>query len=604
MKLNYLTVKKYKWTKIIIAFVLLFLLESCATHQMQLNKSNNNSITAVNSDTLNATHTFFLIGDAGNADDTITAHTLKHLEKRIQKADKNSTLIFLGDNIYPVGMPTDKKHPEYKLAELKLNNQLDITQNFKGKTHFISGNHDWYSGWEGLEKEAKMVNDYLKDKNAFQPKNLCAINDLKINSNTVLITIDSQWFLEDWENHPKINDNCEIKTREAFFEEFESLLNKNQDKIKIIAIHHPLVSNGTHGGQFSMEKQLFPFESKFPLPVIGSFINLLRKTSGASPQDLQNKVYQSYIKRMTTLLQGHDNTVLVSGHDHNLQYIEKNNLVQIISGSGSKTEAARAVGKNDFSFGGNGYAVVKTDAKNQVHVTFYGIENDIEKVLWQKTIHQNLKSELTNYPESFPKTIEASVYTKEMTQKSWMHNFFFGKHYRSYFSQPIVANTVNLDTLFGGLKPTRAGGGHQSKSLRLVDNNGKEYVMRALKKSASRFLQSVAFKDQYVEKEFEKTYAESFLLDFYTTSHPYTPFVVGDLAEKVGVFHSNPILYYIPKQNALGKFNENFGDELYMVEERPDDSQKELESFGKPNAIISTDDLLKKLQKILKKLTN
>lgn len=597
MKLNYLTVKKYKWTKIIIAFVLLFLLESCATHQMQLNKSNNNSITAVNSDTLNATHTFFLIGDAGNADDTITAHTLKHLEKRIQKADKNSTLIFLGDNIYPVGMPTDKKHPEYKLAELKLKNQLTITQNFKGKTHFISGNHDWYSGWEGLEKEAKMVNDYLKDKNAFQPNNLCAINDLKINSNTVLITIDSQWFLEDWGNHPKINDNCEIKTREAFFEEFESLLNKNQDKIKIIAIHHPLVSNGTHGGQFSMEKQLFPLESKFPLPVIGSFINLLRKTSGASPQDLQNKVYQSYIKRMTTLLQGHDNTVLVSGHDHNLQYIEKNNLVQIISGSGSKTEAARAVGKNDFSFGGNGYAVVKTDAKNQVHVTFYGIENDIEKVLWQKTIHQNLKPELTNYPESFPKTIEASVYTKEMTQKSLMHNFFFGKHYRSYFSQPIVVNTVNLDTLFGGLKPTRAGGGHQSKSLRLVDNNGKEYVMRALKKSASRFLQSVAFKDQYVEKEFEKTYAESFLLDFYTTSHPYTPFVVGNLAEKVGVFHSNPILYYIPKQNALGKFNENFGDELYMVEERPDDSQKELESFGKPNAIISTDDLLKKLQK-------
>ena len=169
-------------------------------------------------------------------------------------------------------------------------------------------------------------------------------------------------------------------------EELENVLNKNQDKTILVALHHPLMSNGTHGGQFSMEKQVFPFESKFPLPVLGSFINLLRKTSGASPQDLQNKVYQSYIKRMTTLLQGHDNTVLVSGHDHNLQYIEKNNLVQIISGSGSKTEAARAVGKNDFSFGGNGYAVVKTDAKNQVHVTFYAIENDTEKVLWQKTI--------------------------------------------------------------------------------------------------------------------------------------------------------------------------------------------------------------------------
>jgi hypothetical protein len=37
------------------------------------------------------------------------------------------------------------------------------------------------------------------------------------------------------------------------------------------------------------------------------------------------------------------------------------------------------------------------------------------------------------------------------------------------------------------------GGGHQSKSLRLVDNNEKEYVMRAVKKSGP-FCKSVALK--------------------------------------------------------------------------------------------------------------
>jgi hypothetical protein len=45
-------------------------------------------------------------------------------------------------------------------------------------------------------------------------------------------------------------------------------------------MHHPLMSNGSHGGQ-SIEKQIFPLEQKIPLPVIGSFINLLRKTTGA-----------------------------------------------------------------------------------------------------------------------------------------------------------------------------------------------------------------------------------------------------------------------------------------------------------------------------------
>jgi len=597
MKLFCINTVTGKYCKLIFAVSFIALLQSCATHQAQYNKNNNKSDTETAAQNINAAHTFYLIGDAGNAGDSTTNATLSNLEKRIQKSDANSTLIFLGDNIYPIGMPADKNHPEFESAGKKINSQLQITKDFKGKTIFIPGNHDWYSGLDGLEAETKYVNDFLKDKNAFQPKNHCAIEDLKIDKNVVLITIDSQWFLEDWENHPKINDNCDIKTREAFFEELEDVLNKNQDKIKIIALHHPLLSNGTHGGQFSWEKQLFPFENHFPLPILGSFLNLLRKTSGINPQDLQNKVYQVYTKRITALLQGQDNVVVVSGHDHNLQFLAKNNITQIISGSGSKTEAVRAVGKNDFSYGGNGYAQITIDKDEEMFISYFGIENNTEKLLWQTSIHKKVKTSEINYPNQFPVTTSATVYTKEMTEKSWFHNWFLGQHYKDYYSLPIEAKTVSLDTLFGGLKPQQAGGGHQSKSLRLKDANGKEYVMRALKKSASRFLQSVAFKDQYVEKEFENTYAENFLLDFYTTSHPYTPFAVADMADKIGISHSNPELYYIPKQNTLGKFNEDFGDELYMVEERPTDSQKELKSFGNPDAIIGTNDLLKKLEK-------
>jgi hypothetical protein len=45
------------------------------------------------------------------------------------------------------------------------------------------------------------------------------------------------------------------------------------------------------------------------------------------------------------------------------------------------------------------------------------------------------------------------------------------------------------------------------------DSNDKEYVMRAVKKSGP-ILQSVAFKDQFVEDDFRNTYAENFLYDF------------------------------------------------------------------------------------------
>jgi hypothetical protein len=57
--------------------------------------------------------------------------------------------------------------------------------------------------------------------------------------------------------------------------------------------------------------------------VLGSLINFIRKTSGISPQDIQNKQYTIFIKRLKTLLQSQENVIVVSGHDHNLQYIEK-----------------------------------------------------------------------------------------------------------------------------------------------------------------------------------------------------------------------------------------------------------------------------------------
>jgi hypothetical protein len=581
-----------------LAIIALFIVYACATRKPQYGKNVSANETENATDTIKIAHTFFLVGDAGNADEEQAQQTLELLHKKLKKASKKSTLLFLGDNIYPKGFPGDK-HPEDKaLAETKLTNQLKLTEGFKGKTIVIPGNHDWYSGIKGLERQADFVTKYLNDKKGFLPRKSCPIENVKIDSTTTLIAVDSEWFLEDWNDHPTINDNCEIKTREAFFEELEGLLNKNQEKTVVLAIHHPLLSNGTHGGQFSLEKQLFPLEQKIPLPIIGSFINLLRKTSGINPQDIQNKQYTIYTKRIKTLLQKQKNVIVVSGHDHNLQYISKENIQQIISGAGSKSEAARAINPYDFSYGGNGYATLTMFKSGDAKVSFYGNENGKEKLLFEREI---IKAKEINWasdiPNKFPETVTTSIYSPKMTQKSAFHRFLFGQHYRKYYSLPIEARTATIDTLKGGLKPIREGGGHQSVSLRMSDPQGREYIMRAMKKSATVFLQSVAFKDQYVVNEFEKTYAEDFLFDFYTTSHPYSSFAIGGMSDQIGLRHTNPILYYIPKQNGLGEFNASFGDQLYMVEERPADNHLDGKNFGKPSNIIGTDDMMLNLHK-------
>ncbi|MBP4138510.1 metallophosphoesterase [Flavobacterium geliluteum] len=582
-----------------LAFVsLILLVASCATHKVQYGKNVTADNTENATDTIKIAQTIYLVGDAGNADEEKAQQTLELLHQRLKKSGKNATLLFLGDNIYPKGFPSNNNATEKAFAETKLTNQLQLTKGFRGKTIFIPGNHDWYSGIKGLELQAEFVSNYLNNKKAFLPRKSCPIEDVKIDSTTALVTIDSEWFLEDWDNHPTINDNCDIKTREDFFDQLENILNKNQEKTVVVAIHHPILSNGSHGGQYSLEKQLFPFEKKIPLPIIGSFINLLRKTSGINPQDLQNKQYTIYAKRIKTLLQGQKNVIVVSGHDHNLQYINSENIKQIISGAGSKSEAARAINPNDFSYGGNGYAMLVLFKSGDAKVSFFGNTNNKEKLLFE---HEIIKAKEFNWSpagsNTFQKTTTTSIYTTDMTKKSLFHKFLFGNHYRKYYSLPISAKTATIDTLMGGLKPIREGGGHQSISLRMSDPKGREYVMRGMKKSATAFLQSVAFKDQYVVNDFEKTYAENFLLDFYTTSHPYAPFVIGSMADQLGLPHTNPVLYYIPKQDGLKEFNSNFGDALYMVEERPADNHLDAKNFGHPSDIISTDDMMKNLHK-------
>lgn len=160
-----------------------------------------------------------------------------------------------------------------------------------------------------------MVTDYLGDKKSFLPRKGCGLDILDINDNLTLITIDSEWFIQNWDKHPGINDQCDIKTRDAFFEELRSLINKNQNKTILIAIHHPLLTNGPHGGYYAASKHLFPIK-KIPLPILGSVINLLRKTTGASPADVQHPQYKLLINRIETMLQGRDNIILVSGHEH------------------------------------------------------------------------------------------------------------------------------------------------------------------------------------------------------------------------------------------------------------------------------------------------
>lgn len=583
---------------IVITLLVVTFSISCGSYKVKYLNKEQDAIVSQNTNR-KLEKTFYLIGDAGGAKEGTTTEALKAFENFIQNKDtKEDYLVYLGDNIYEKGMPSkdDKKRKD---AEHKINVQIEAAKKFQGTSVFIPGNHDWYNkGLQGLKRQEEYVEDAMDDNEVFQPENGCPIETISISDEIELLIIDTQWYLADWDKHPTINDECDIKNRAEFFNEIEGELKKNNEKTILITMHHPAFTYGLHGGYYNFNKHIFSSSNKVPLPIIASLVTQVRSQGGVSPQDRYNNRYNELMKRLITLATDSDRVIFASGHEHTLQYIENEGIKQIVSGSGAK-EAPVNLGKGArFAYGKQGFAVLDVYEDGGSVVQFYGAVDGKAHLLYTKQVHPPRPVfNVNQLPETFPQTVEIAVYPKEMTQVSTTYKWLWGEHYRDLYSTPITAKVATLDTLYGGLTVIRKGGGHQTRSLRLNDKNGNNYNLRALSKSAVQFLQSTAFKDNFIEDDFKETLTEDLILDFYTASHPYAPFIISGLADAIEVYHTNPQLLYIPKHKALGKYNDEYGDELYMLVERPDEGFTNVASFGTPKTIESTSTIFENLRK-------
>ncbi|WP_055444868.1 hypothetical protein [Lacinutrix himadriensis] len=500
----------------------------------------------------------YLIGNTGTVDNTeVLSEIIKNSEK-----SENPMLLFLGNSINAKYLNSDFKS--------SIDSQLNTLSSFEGESFFIPGANEWsINGHKGVQSVEKYIQKNSDSK--FYPDKSEAIKHKNISENIVLITIDTQWFLEDWNKATYINETSEVKNRTLFFLEFENRIKKAHGKIILVALHHPIETNTKQG--------------------------LWHNVGGIHAQDFQNKEYRKLRNRLKTISQGVDNIIFLSGKDKNLQFIN-NGVPQIISGAAGKTKNVGNVSPGEFGLAENGYAKLEIYNSGEVLVKYYTVKKGTSTEVFKSNILKGVDDEVHyTFKENFPKTQSASIYTKEAIDKSSLYKTLWGKHYRDFYGTEVNVPVVLLDTLLGGLSPIKRGGGQQSKSLRLEDKNGKQFVMRALKKSTTKFLQANLFPETFIDNTLDDTAIDTFLSDFYTTSNPYAPFAIGALSKAVNVNHTNPVLYYIPKQKTLGIFNDDFGDELYMIEEHVGSTQAGLNSFGKPKDILSTADVLQEIHK-------
>ena len=561
-------------------------------------------------------HTMFLIGDAGDAGLVEHDSVVNQLKLHLADAPSNSSVIFLGDNNYPSGVPPKSKKELRKAAETNLEAQLSSLDNFDGLKVFIPGNHDWDKYYlKGIKRQEKIIEGYLNNTpednwedepedqsklgNYFQPDNGCPGPEvIEIDENLVVIIIDSQWWLLNWDKESRINDGCEIKSRKALAELVADEVKDHKGKNIVIAMHHPLRSYGPHGGKYTFINHLFPVTivSKnfyLPLPIVGSVLMAIR-SAGVSRQDIGHPLYKELNDALLTAAEDVGELIFVAGHEHSLQYIKDEGHHFIVSGAGSK-KSATAKGKNaPFTFGNMGFSKIEFYNDGSAWLEFW--IPDASNPKGKEVFRQQLKGPLSktkseDVSQSFPEydrqlnTAYEFPITTPVKPVKKAERFMLGEHYRKVYLEQHHFPVLDLATYKGGMTVIKKGGGKQTNSLRLATKDGKEYVMRSMTKDLSR---SVPY-------PFNQMPLVTYLFqDNYLATHPFAPLVVPTLADAAKVYHANSEIFYVPKQPALGVHNDKFGSEIYIVEERASKSWPELASFGNAEKFINSFDLAEK----------
>ena len=120
--------------------------EGCSIQSVYVSQELSGSSVARISDE-DIAQTLFLIGDAGEPSLESKEPALAVLEREASVHPERNMIIFLGDNLYPQGMP-EASNPQRRTMEKRLDEQIKVGERSNASVIFIPGNHDWGS-WSG-----------------------------------------------------------------------------------------------------------------------------------------------------------------------------------------------------------------------------------------------------------------------------------------------------------------------------------------------------------------------------------------------------------------------------------------------------------------------
>lgn len=328
--------------------------------------------------------TIFLIGDAGEPTAEPTEPTLLTLTRHASLAPEKSMVVFLGDNVYPAGLP-DSSSPHHAEMERRLLQQLLVIKYSAARGIFIPGNHDWDrygdDGWNAVKRQEAFVEKTLGAQGDFLPPAGCPGPEIVDVGETLrIIVLDTQWWLHKGNKPRHPNSNCAADSKEEIVASLYKAMAEAGQRQVLIAAHHPLASHGIHGGFFGWRDHLFPLLnfSKYlwvPLPGVGSLYPLVR-SFGVSNQDLAGPDNKKMRQALEAVFKTSPPLAYASGHEHNLQILTHAGIVNhlIVSGNGTITHSSPVSHGQNTLFAHQHTGFVKLDFLNDGRVRLGVIE--------------------------------------------------------------------------------------------------------------------------------------------------------------------------------------------------------------------------------------
>ncbi len=543
---------------------------------------------------LDVVYRVYLIGDTGGTNFPGDAPALQHLKTVLSAEGESSAAVFLGDNIYCCGMP-DSASEKRSQAEMRIDEALMAVEDFAGETYFIPGNHDWGDAGDYSREKLRRQQEYVDDRlgeGSFLPRDgYPGPIEVKLTDEIRLIVIDTQWWLLDDQPFGDTGD-YELEEKGDFLLELRDLLAKRDDEQVLVVGHHPLVSFGEHGGRFSLKDHLFPLTNLnenawIPLPGIGSLYPVARSLFGGR-QDLVNQTYRTLSESLIPLFSSHPgNLIYASGHEHSLQHVAIGKAHHLISGSGSRPAWVSET-NSAFTSSEEGFMVLEYFNDGSVRLRAV---NSMGDELHRADLFR-ASNTLVEEAEPGAAARERSVTSDSVTvavvpsfAASGFKRAFWGNHHRDAWITPVSTEVFEIDSLFGGLKPLKRGGGLQTTSVRLLDSDGYQYVVRSVEKDPSKS----------IPVEFQKTIAQTIIKDQTSVLLPFSALMVPPLAKAAGIYYSIPKLYYVPFDPGFEQFADLVADQVMLFEQRPDDDMSAFPQYGNSEKVISAGKMFREL---------